>query len=214
MSCCQREESIGSNRAETQVPNLVRVLIPGSARIERNVFSCSSANGVAELNAKSACAARPLAGSVWPAPNMRGVAERTVPYPRLLPAPAFVDPLWARHGGSARKLIASNRTEPCARVHRQTSARQLPGHRLGWFGKRDALFPLPGTHRSRRPASRRCAWPAVTLRAGAANPAEAARCIESPAAVGEVSGGRAEPVGSGACGGRFDSVTGWRPREG
>jgi hypothetical protein len=102
MSCCQREESIGSNRAETQVPNLVRVLIPGSARIERNVFSCSSANGVAELNAKSACAARPLAGSVWPAPNMRGVAERTVPYPRLLPAPAFVDPLWARQGGSAR----------------------------------------------------------------------------------------------------------------
>jgi len=42
---------------------------------------------------------------------MRGVAERTVPYPRLLPAPAFVDPLWERtefHGGSARKFIESN----------------------------------------------------------------------------------------------------------
>ena len=65
-SCCQREESIGSNRAETQAPNLVRVLSP-STRIERNVFSCSSTNEVAELNAKSAWAARSPAGSVWPA---------------------------------------------------------------------------------------------------------------------------------------------------
>lgn len=79
-----------------------------SARIERNVF---------ELNAKSAQAGSPAACRLCLAcSNMRGVVERTVPYPRLLPAPAFVDPLWARHGRSAQN--STGRRPGLLRSHR------------------------------------------------------------------------------------------------
>jgi len=166
-SCCQREESIGSNRAETQAPNLVRVLSP-STRIERNVFSCSSTNEVAELNAKSAWAARSPVGSVWPARTCVVSSSGPCLIHDFYRRQPFVPFAWL-----VSHIFSVNEK---GGVHRQTSARQPAGHRLGWFGKRDARFPLPGTHRSRRPASRRSAWPAsaqrtVTLRAGAANPA-------------------------------------------
>lgn len=96
---------VRSNRAETQAPNLARVL---SDRIERNVFLLQRTKSVAELNSKI-CVGSSRAGRL---PDVSGLLARTcvvfrraadrVPYPRLLPAPAFVDPLSARHGGSAR----------------------------------------------------------------------------------------------------------------
>ena len=202
-----------------------------STRIERNVFSCRSTNEVAELNAKSAWAARSPVGSVWPARTC--VVSSSGPclihdfYRRQPLSIRFGHDTSGAHGFAWRApcsyRIESNGTG--GRAPRSRASADIgtsAGGPSAWL--RDVRFPLPGTHRSRRPASRRSAWPAsaqrtVTLRAGAANPAEAARrgrgaLNESPAAVGEVSGGRAEPVGSGACGGRFDSVTGWQPREG
>jgi hypothetical protein len=69
-------------------------------------------------------------------------------------------------------LLRSHRIERNAGRRRGHRPGTRPaGQRLGWFGKHEARFPLQGTHGSRRPASRRSAWPAsaVTLRAGAAN---------------------------------------------
>lgn len=178
-------------------------------RIETQRPSRSSPNGVAELDAKSAWAQRSPAAlpdvcvfvCVWPA--------RTCAHDL---STAFTGASLCRSAlGTAR------RDGRCAaRVHhRQTAARQPGRRRLGWFGKRDARPPLPGTHRWRRTEWRRrarpafgrarrlrCARPPLTTRG-------VARCIE-PSRLGRLAMERNQWP---ARGGGFDSVTGWRPRE-
>jgi len=77
--------------------------------------------------------------------NMRGVVERTVPYPRLLPAPAFVDPLWARHGGCTRNSTA----RACIGRHRHVSRRAI-----GLVGSGNAMPDFPSRGRTDRDARR------------------------------------------------------------
>jgi hypothetical protein len=138
-------------------------------------LSCSSTNQVAELNAKSAWAAArppaaPLSGS--------GLLEHVCWWPPLSTTFYPPQPLSIRFGHGIPRgalLLRSHRIERNAGRRRGEGGTRPAGQRLGWFGKHEARFPLQGTHGSRRPASRRSAWPAsaegpaVTLRAGAAN---------------------------------------------
>lgn len=132
-------EGTGSNRAETQAPNLVRVLSPGSAP-NRNATPLAQLTERSRRTGRKVCvgAARPRC-RMCVCLCVSGLPEHVpMTYPRLLPAPAFVDPLWARHGGTAGAPRA------CI-IGRQ---RHVSRAAVGWAGSGNATPDLPSRGRT------------------------------------------------------------------